>query len=38
MNTELSKVAQENVQPLLNGDMSAKEYMQSIQDVYEMNK
>lgn len=38
MNAELSKVAQENVQPLLNGDMSAKEYMQSIQDVYEMNK
>ncbi len=38
MNAELSKVAQENVQPLLNGDMSAEEYMQSIQDVYDMNK
>ena len=38
MDAELSKVAQENVQPLLNGDMSAEEYMQSIQDVYEMNK
>ena len=31
-------VGSKNVQPLLNGDMSAKEYMQSIQDVYEMNK
>lgn len=32
MDAELSKTAQENVQPLLNGDMSGKEYMQSIQD------
>ncbi len=38
MDSELSKTAQENVQPLLNGDMTAEEYMQSIQDVYEMNK
>ena len=28
--------AQENVQPLLNGEMTGEEYMQSIQDVYDM--
>lgn len=38
MDAELSKTAQENVQPLLNGDMTAEEYMSSIQDVYDMNK
>ena len=38
MDAELSKTAQENVQPLLNGDMTAEEYMQSIQDVYDLNK
>ena len=32
MGSEVSTVAQENVQSLLNGDMTAKDYMQSIQD------
>lgn len=36
MSSEVSKTAQENVQPLLNGDMTGEEYMQSIQDVYDM--
>ena len=36
MPSEISKTAQENVQPLLNGEMSGEEYMQSIQDVYDM--
>lgn len=35
MSSEVSKTAQENVQPLLNGDITGEEYMQSIQDVYE---
>lgn len=35
MTSEVSKTAQENVQPLLNGDMTGEEYMQSIQDVFE---
>ncbi len=35
MVSEVSKTAQENVQPLLNGDMTGQEYMQSIQDVYD---
>lgn len=38
MDAELSKTAQESVQSLLNGDMTAEEYMQTIQDVYEVNK
>jgi raffinose/stachyose/melibiose transport system substrate-binding protein len=38
MGSEISKTAQENVQPLLNGEMTGEEYMGSIQDVYEMNK
>lgn len=38
MNSEVSTVAQENVQTLLNGDMTAEEYMQSIQEAYEMSK
>ncbi|MCH4192660.1 MAG: extracellular solute-binding protein [Butyrivibrio sp.] len=32
MGSEVSTVAQENVQSLLNGDMSAQDYMKSIQD------
>lgn len=38
MPSELSTVAQQNVQTLLNGDMNGQEYMQSIQDVYDANK
>lgn len=37
MGSEISKTAQENVQPLLNGEMTGEEYMQSIQDVYDLN-
>lgn len=37
MSSELSTVAQQNVQTLLNGDMTGAEYMQSIQDVYDAN-
>lgn len=37
MPSEISKTAQENVQPLLNGEMTGEEYMQSIQDVYDLN-
>ncbi|MDO4650101.1 MAG: extracellular solute-binding protein [Eubacteriales bacterium] len=37
MPSEISTTAQENVQPLLNGEMTGAEYMQSIQDVYELN-
>ncbi|MDO4305325.1 MAG: extracellular solute-binding protein [Eubacteriales bacterium] len=36
MVSEVSKIAQENVQPLLNGEMTGEEYMQSIQDVHDM--
>jgi raffinose/stachyose/melibiose transport system substrate-binding protein len=36
MVSEVSLTAQENVQPLLNGEMTGEEYMQSIQDVYDM--
>ncbi len=36
MNSEVSTVAQENVQTLINGDMTAQEYMQSIQDAHDM--
>lgn len=38
MPAEISKTAQENVQNLLNGDMTGEEYMQSIQDIYDMSK
>lgn len=38
MNAEVSKVAQESVQPLLNGDIDGQEYMQTIQDVYDLNQ
>lgn len=36
MGSETGTVAQENVQTLLNGDMTAEEYMQSIQDAHDM--
>lgn len=35
MNSEVSTVASENVQTLINGDMTPEEYMQSIQDAYD---
>lgn len=38
MISEVSLTAQESVQPLLNGEMTGQEYMQAIQDVYELNK
>lgn len=38
MNSETSTVAQENVQTLINGDMTAQEYMQSIQDAFDGSK
>ncbi len=38
MNSEVSTTAQENVQTLINGDMTPEEYMQSIQDVYDLSK
>ena len=37
MINEISTTAQENVQPLLNGEMTGEEYMQSIQDVHDLN-
>lgn len=36
MVSEVSLTAQENVQPLLNGEMTGEEYMQSIQDVHDL--
>lgn len=36
MGSEVSTVAQENVQTLLTSDMSAEEYMQSIQDAFDL--
>lgn len=38
MGSEVSTVAQENVQTLLTGDISAEEYMQSIQDAYDLSE
>ncbi len=35
MNSETSTIAQQNVQTLVNGDMTAQEYMQSIQDAFD---
>lgn len=35
MNNETKTAAQDNAQTLINGDMTAKEYMQSIQDAYD---
>lgn len=36
MNSEVSDAAQQNVQTLLSGEMSAQDYMQSIQDAKDM--
>ena len=38
MGSEVSTVAQENVQGLLKGELTAEEYMQSIQDVHDLSK
>lgn len=38
MDSEISRVAQENVQPLLNGDTTGEEYMKTIQDAYDLNQ
>lgn len=38
MNNETKSAAQDNVQTLINGDMTAQEYMESIQDAYELSK
>lgn len=38
MNNETSSAAQDNVQTLVNGEMTAEEYMQSIQDAYDLSK
>lgn len=38
MNSEVSTVAQENVQTLINGDMTPAEYMQSVQDAYDSSR
>lgn len=38
MNAELSTVAQENVQTLINGDMTPEDYMKYIQEVYDMSR
>ena len=38
MSSEVSKTAQENVQALLNGEMTGEEYMQSIQDAHDMSE
>ncbi|MGB8455666.1 MAG: extracellular solute-binding protein [Anaerocolumna sp.] len=35
MNSETSTVAQDNVQTLINGDVTPQDYMQSIQDAYD---
>jgi len=36
MNSEVSTVAQEGVQPLLTGESTAEEYMKSIQEAHEL--
>lgn len=36
MNSEVSTIAQENVQTLINGDMTPGEYMSSIQEAYDL--
>ncbi|MGF7144910.1 raffinose/stachyose/melibiose transport system substrate-binding protein [Anaerotaenia torta] len=38
MNSEVSTVAQENVQTLINGDITPEDYMQTIQDAYDLSK
>ena len=37
MSSELSNIAQVNVQSLMNGEMTAEEYAQSLQDVWDAN-
>ena len=37
MSSELSNIAQVNVQSLMNGEMTAEEYAQSMQDVWDAN-
>ncbi len=38
MNSEVATVTMENVQTLINGDMTPEAYMQSIQDAYDMSR
>ena len=38
MYNETKTAAQDNVQTLVNGEMTAEEYMQSIQDAYDMSE
>ncbi len=38
MSTEVATVAQENVQTLINGDMTPQEYMESIQEAYDFSR
>lgn len=38
MNTETSSAALDNVQTLANNEMSAKDYMKSVQDAYDLSK
>ncbi len=38
MDSEMSTVAQQNVQSLMNGDMTAQEYAQALQDIYDASK
>ena len=38
MNNETKTAAQDNVQTLANGEMTPEEYMQSIQDAYDLSK
>ncbi|MFV0361650.1 MAG: ABC transporter substrate-binding protein [Suipraeoptans sp.] len=38
MNTETSSAAMDNAQLLVNGEMTAEQYMKSIQDAYELSK
>ena len=38
MNNETKSAAQDNVQTLVNGEMTPEEYMQSIQEAYDMSK
>ena len=35
MDSELSQIAQENVQSLMNGDMTPEDYTQSLQDIWD---
>jgi len=35
MDSEMTATAQQNVQSLMNGDMTAQEYAQALQDIYD---